>query len=303
MNLRRIAAFSRPIADRIARPQSQPLPHAPHRTEVLAHWLAETEEDGAYSADRLWRLFQTHRFASLWYGAREAGEHLRAWALSDLYGSRSLPGGPHPDPREPAAFSNRAVLGKAAELLSVRIWIAPDVSDTPNHIEHAYQATQHTKQQPDSRPIQLASIITYPDHRTPDISTSPTTSYALQEFSIACALGYLTRERERLMDPDAPKGITALPQDLGVVTILHQFAIALMALPKDCPDDWTCACNTIRARYNAAPPDHDQPTDTFSLSALNDLRRRVQEKQQPPKKGQPHKTQPPGNKINSGPLT
>jgi hypothetical protein len=304
MNLRRIAALSMP-----RKFQSQPLSLQPHKTDILAIWMAESDDEanGDYGA-RLWRLFQTHRFASLWYGAREAGEKLRAWALADLYGSRSLPGGAHPDPREPAAFSNRAVLSKAAELLSARIWLIPEAPDVPDIPIQGAQAQPHNQQPPHYQSPQLAWLMTYPDRRPPDIATRATTQHTLQEFAIACTLGYLTRGRERLMDPDAPTGMTVIPHDPGVITILHQFAIALLALPRDCPADWTCDCNSIRARYNAAPPDHDQPTDMLSLSSLSELRRAIQEGQQRQNNQQQKKhtgrTHPPkSDRITSGPLT
>lgn len=69
----------------------------------------------------LWQLYETRNFADLWYGARSAGERLRALTLERLYRNRPYPGGPHPDPREPAVFSSQAILSVAAFLVGLRI--------------------------------------------------------------------------------------------------------------------------------------------------------------------------------------
>jgi len=66
-------------------------------------------------------LYQSRPFAELWYGARSAGERIRAIALERLYRNRPRAGGSHPNPREPAAFSSQAVLSVAASLVDLRI--------------------------------------------------------------------------------------------------------------------------------------------------------------------------------------
>lgn len=94
------------------------------------------------------------------------------------------------------------------------------------------------------------------------------------EFEIACLLGYWHHEYARLSDPDAPGGMILLPRDPGVMALLHQYAIALLCVPqKECPSTWTCHCNGIRKRFNDPPPDHEQPTDVFSLSDLHEAQR------------------------------
>jgi hypothetical protein len=55
-------------------------------------------------------------FAEEWYHMRELGEYDRAQVLSALYTRRPHPGGSHPDPRVPAAFSHRAILAAVARL-------------------------------------------------------------------------------------------------------------------------------------------------------------------------------------------
>ena len=115
---------------------------------------------------------------------------------------------------------------------------------------------------------------------------------AEQLHAIACVLGFACRERHSLLDPDAPSGPILLPTDPAVVSVLHQFAIDLLALPRDCPDELGCACNDIRARFNMAPPDHEQPTDALSLQ---DLRKMVERKSRA--------ADPYGKKVASGPLT
>ena len=88
------------------------------------------------------------------------------------------------------------------------------------------------------------------------------------EFAIACLLGYWHHEHDRLVDPDSPGGTILLPRDPGVITLLHQYAIALLCLARDCPVEWKCHCNAIRARFNAPPPDHELPTGQFTLAEL-----------------------------------
>lgn len=113
----------------------------------------------------------------------------------------------------------------------------------------------------------------YPRHgnrqRQPEIVIRTLHSnQVLLEFEIACLLGYWHHEHQRLSDPDAPEGTITLPRDPGVMALLHQYAIALLCLPEDCPTDWPCHCNEIRSRFNAPPPDHERPTATYELADI-----------------------------------
>ncbi len=45
---------------------------------------------------------------------------------------------------------------------------------------------------------------------------------------------------------------------------LHQFAIALLCLARDCPPAWTCPCNALRRRYNRPPADGAASTDALA---------------------------------------
>lgn len=249
-----------------------PITSAVHSPDALARWLAEADNA---PTNRLWRLLHTPRFADLWYGAREAGERLRAWALTDLYARQSLPGGAHPDPREPSAFSNRAVLARAAHLLSARVWLVPDaaVEQTPSAAVTRWEWPLPLRPIPAfaEAPLQIAQIawlLRYPERPLVDIAVRACAPQPVQQFAVACMLGYLSKERARLCDPEAPAGAVFIPRDPGLITVLHQFAIALLALPRDCPDDWPCDCNRIRARFNAPPPDHEQPSDALTLDEL-----------------------------------
>ena len=51
-------------------------------------------------------------------------------------------------------------------------------------------------------------------------------------------------------------------------TLQYQYAIALLCLPENCPDTWTCHCNAIRKRFNEPPPDHPQPTGQLTTAEL-----------------------------------
>jgi len=255
-----------PIHRSLPPPDTSPIP-GQQTTDYLASWLDQADSP-AFATDRLWRLLHTDRlpaFADLWYSARDAGEHLRRLALSALSLSRPHPGGAHPDPREPAAFSHNAILASAARTLGLKIWQIPDSNGTRG--EHGGHGRP-------SEPI--AWLITYPQlpqPRPPDIATraAVTSDAPAQRFEIACLLGFVCKERPRLADHDAPAAVLFLPQDPAIVTVLHQFAIGLLGLPRDCPIAWTCACNAIRERFNAPPPDHEQPTDALSLADIRRL--------------------------------
>ncbi|WIG60514.1 MAG: hypothetical protein OJF49_003262 [Ktedonobacterales bacterium] len=246
-----------PISTGTRAPQPATPPATPPAHLTLAHWLLEAQRDS--SPDRLWQLFLAPTFARLWYGARESGEMLRAWALEWLHAHQRRPGGPHPDPREPAAFSPRAILNTAAGQLGIRIWQAP-----ASHVPPVEATTRWGRQDV------LAWLITHPNATPPDLAVRYATADRDPDlhFAIACLLGFVCKERARLTDPDAPAGVLIPPRDPAITTILHQFAIGLLCLPRDCPPTWSCPCNQIRARFNYPPPTHDQPTDTLDVAAI-----------------------------------
>jgi hypothetical protein len=106
-------------------------------------------------------------------------------------------------------------------------------------------------------------------HRRPEIviRTLHANQYLL-EYEIASLLGYWHHEHVRLNDPMAPTSTITVPKEAGIVALLHQYVIALLCLPRDCPASWTCHCNAIRARFNAPPPDHESPTSVFSVAEI-----------------------------------
>jgi hypothetical protein len=193
-----------------------------------------------------------------------------------------------------AAFSSQAVLSVAASLIGLRISPTfpvpsghPDLLDTdideetgqrlpyawimtypyPHPYPHPYpNATSHMppQSQPQSKPQSKPQ-----SRRPPEVLLrSLHANQRLMEHEVACLLGYWHHEHVRLADPDAPGGTILLPRDPGITTLLHQYAIALLGLPRDCPQNWTCHCNAIRARFNAPPPDHEAPTGAFSVDDL-----------------------------------
>jgi len=136
--------------------------------------------------------------------------------------------------------------------------------------DDAYDYDEETGQ-----PLPFAWLMTYPndDPRQPPrqpkvILRSLHANRRRMEFEIACLIGYWHRDHKRLSDPDAPTGSIFSPHDPGIEALLHQYTIALLLLPKNCPDDWTCDCNKIRARFNVPPPDHTQPTDVLDTDEL-----------------------------------
>lgn len=246
-------------------------------------------------------LYHSRPFADLWYGARAAGERIRAIALERLYRNRPRPGGPHPDPRGPSAFSSRAVLSISATLLGLRI--SPTILAQATQTTQTNQANQanqaaHADQpgldvdEETGRTLPSAWIVIYPHSATPAqgqaqrqpeiVLRSLHANQRLMEHEIACLLGYWHHEHVRLTDPDAPAGTILLPRDPGVTALLHQYTIALLCLPKACPPAWTCHCNTIRARFNAPPPDHETPTGAYTVEDLE------REAQRPRTDTEPH---------------
>jgi hypothetical protein len=251
-------------------------------------WL----RDQAATSAGPWDLYLSRLFAETWYGARAAGERIRGLALERLYRIWQRPGGPHPDPREPAAFSSGAVLSVSASLLGLHI--STDIllsvskangskangtkaNDSKANVITASgnQSVQEGSQEDGGQHYTPSAwIITYPmthhGRKPPAIAVSSldTPSSRLLEFEIACLLGLYHHEQQRISDPDAPAGSIFLPHDPGVQALLHQYAIALLCLRRDCPSSWDCHCNEIRARFNAPPPDHMQPTGTLSATDL-----------------------------------
>lgn len=149
----------------------------------------------------------------------------------------------------------------AATLLGLRISptfpvpSAPIPSAHPDHLDA--EVDEETGQR-----LPYAWIMTYPYSHSHSQSRRPPeallrslhANQRLMEHEVACLLGYWHHEHLRLTDPDAPGGIILLPRDPGITAFLHQYAIALLGLPRDCPPNLTCHCNVIRARFNALPP-------------------------------------------------
>lgn len=232
-------------------------PPAPQdgQDEILARWLAATDRA---ATDRtgwsLWRLYNSPTFAELWYEARAAGERIRARAVATLYAHHAHPGGRHPDPRSRVSYSERAIVAQAFRQLGIRIWPQPPCVQHDPAEQIAYLMTYHPA---DRMPPRV--VVHAPTDAVPE-------GYIL--FKMACLLGYITREREYILDPDAPHGARFLPNNPGLREVLHQFAFAFLYVEPHCPPEWACQCNDIRRSYNQRPAEHDQPTDTLSLADL-----------------------------------
>ncbi len=199
-----------------------------------------------------WTLRAESTFPQLWYDARSTGETTRAEALHTLYTARAVRGGAYPDPRLPAAFSERAILATVARLRGLTIWQAPPDAD---------------ELAPSSNSA-LVWLMTHPNGQQPTIMTRYTPDQARLHFELACLLGYVELDRARLLSGDAPASLTFLPTDPQYVAILHQYAIAMLCRAADCPSARGCICNSVRTRFNRPPADHDQPTDILTTQAL-----------------------------------
>lgn len=245
--------------------------------DILARWLAATDLARADATGRrIWQIYDTPAFAELWYAARDAGERMRARAVGYLYGNRQYPGGRYPDPREQATFSERAILSTAANQIPIQVWQMPSTTATTATVDAAGASVADVADMADvDEPA--AWLITHPRDANgvtppPQImlhAITPAVPEARILFEMACLLGFITKE-PRMLDPDAPHGVTMMPTNPSILSLLHQFAIALLCLDPDCPEDWTCQCNDVRRRYNAPPATHDQPTDVLNRE---DLRR------------------------------
>lgn len=266
-------------------------PHAPHapRPEddnpddqqahyylALAHWLADIHQPTSSAQTQLWRLMSTARFADFWYGARATAETLRGEALRWLSLHQRQPGGAAPDPRTPASetpFSLQAIVSCVATQV-LHISIEPVT-------EAVARATADPLLPSPDSPRPLCWLHTYPDGAAPTLAVRHATNlHTKLLFDMAQLIGYLCKERPRIADPTAPGGVILLPTDTAIETVLHQFAIALLGLPRDCPTEWPCVCNALRARYNAAPLTHPEATQALSLEELRSIRSRQVGKQQ-----------------------
>lgn len=280
--------------------------------DPAARWLAEL--DRAYadpSGQRIWDIYKSPPFAHLWYEARNQGERMRASAVAWLYAHQAQPGGPYPDPREPASFSEHAILTTAARQLGLAIhqrthttqppggesrghaaaWMGVDsgvgsgqASAASERVSEGGRAREDDWGEGAPTVMPTAGWIagepwvwlaTYPaqSRRPPSIEVAVTSISVPQRrinFEVACMLGYVSKDHARLLSPDAPTGISLMPYSPTALAIMHQFAIALLCLRPECPEEWPCQCNAIRARFNAPPPSHDQPTETLTLAELAD---------------------------------
>lgn len=264
--LRRIARNSPRVAEKV------------EEDRLLARWLAQATRARQDASDsRLWRILLSTEYAHLWYEARSAGERARGEALAQLYAHRREPGGSWPDPREPGAFSALAIVTTAARLSQLeilRLPVPPQRHDQ-RHDQRQAEGDEPVQQVTENR-TPIVWLETYPPNRlnqrrpatlrVREDSAAPSLDHLL--FDMSCLIGLIHRE-PHLLDPDAPHGVTLLPTNPGIVSLLHQFAIALLCLEPECPPDALCQCNTIRSRYNAPPPDHEQPTETLSEQALH----------------------------------
>jgi hypothetical protein len=194
----------------------------------------------------------------MWYLMRERGEHARADALRTLYTQRIEPGGPYPDPREPAAFSPRAIVAATAHAAGVTIWPVPyDEHDLPIITNHGHAVW----------------LMTYPPKRDPSVPGGSTTKpptiallhleEELMMWFASCVLGWIALSPGRIHDAAIPPGAMTLPTDPLPVALIHRYAHALLLVDFDCSHAFGCSCASIETRLNAVPPDHPQPTLTM----------------------------------------
>lgn len=228
-------------------------------------------------------------FARTWYAARDAGERLRGQALEWLYQhpSSGRPGGRHPDPRLPSAYSWFTLVRVAAWQLSLELLEVADAAALAD-VDAAV---------PGQRMPRWSWLLIYPGperltmgYRPVQWDDAPT--YGLACFEMAMLLGDYCRNYSTLSDPAYPAGYYVPSVARGHVACLHQFAHAFLRTRTDCPAEWGCDCGRIRANMSLAPDEHRQATDALLLADLRDDLLRMQERADA-RLGQPQRTEPP----------
>ncbi|HZC06489.1 MAG TPA: hypothetical protein VE338_12705, partial [Ktedonobacterales bacterium] len=216
---------------RCIRPLSASRMYVHPTIDPLPHWLAEIDRaNHDPTGQRMWDVYQSPEFAALWYAARDNGERFRAQALAQLYAQQPQPGGRYPDPRNPASFSQAAILTNvAAQLhLSIRRRANTPPPSTPAALLHPDLRAMDFASSEDGLPSgplntgqpagePQAWLATYPhESETPPMIVmyvpAPETPLASIHFELACMLGYVAKDYARLLGPDAPYGITLKPQ-------------------------------------------------------------------------------------------
>jgi hypothetical protein len=201
---------------------------------------------------------------------------------------RPHPGGSHPDPRVPAAFSTRAILAAVARLKGLAIWPVPDSASASGGRRRARQPTSPPAQNP-------VWLITYPletdgQRKPPNIAVTQQEEEDLMLWYVSCMLGLIAREPHRLTDPNIPAGVTTLPTDPMTRALIHRYAHALMLVDFDCSQAFGCACSAIDRALNAPPLDHPQPTQTLPAQRVTPI---ISQPTSPPDRGDPSHQRPP----------
>lgn len=209
-------------------------------------------------------------FPRRWYSAREAGEVLRMWAnqwLNTHIPEGQRPGGAYPDPRLNNYWSYDKTLYAAAWGMAVGYEVV-------NH-QVATIAQESLPTLPGNR-VRRAWLDLDPEAdphlllRVPSPIPPHTDVIMDTHFQAACVLAYIYENYQRLTSLTATAGLYIPDSNPMDVSAYHQFAIALLNLEPDCKPDWRCQCNGTRARFNAPPPEHSQPTDQLLRDDVRD---------------------------------
>ncbi|HEV2239264.1 MAG TPA: hypothetical protein VGR57_21590 [Ktedonobacterales bacterium] len=211
-------------------------------------------------------------FALSWYGARSAGESLRARATAWLYQhpARGRPGGAHPDPRLSSAFSWWSILRAGAQDIGLELVEVSDAGQLAA-VDRALGNGVGLRHQADQ--VRWCWLLTYPDGAMPSVmhrvvGWRDRTVYSNLCWQVAMLLGDVCRNYAELTDPIYPAGYHVPSTARSHVACLHQFASALLRTEPECPAEWGCDCNRIRASLSVAPEEHLQATDALLLSDL-----------------------------------
>src|SRR5260221_198827 len=230
---------------------------------TLAHWLRQVGMDTSEGKLSWARLTMTHEFSQLFWYMRQEGWQWRGLLAHQLYeGDDYL--NAWPDPCEHIPYSPRRFVLQGAKEQHI------DLVHLSENIH------QYAEELDGGRRRIYAFLQTWPDNQRPllFIDETPPAGWNQEEheanwtFQAGQVLGQYYTNTGMYHGDLAPAG-TILPPDphreSHMTPLLHQFAKALLGLPKDCPVGAPCGCRSIMYRASMVPPRHPEMTGELHL--------------------------------------
>jgi len=229
---------------------------------TLAHWLRQMGMDT--SGLSVARLTMTNEFGELFWRMRIYGEQWRTLLARDLCAGDGLLN--HwMDPREYIPYSSRRFILQAAIDQHVELL---RLSSNIRQVAHAVDGNT-------GRMI-YAFMQTWPDNRRPTLflDESPPPGFNQEEHEInwtwqaAQVLGQYYTNSALYHGELAPAGFILPPEpnrESHITALLHQFAKAMLDLPKECPPGLGCPCRAIMGRAAMVPDRHPEMTGELRM--------------------------------------